>query len=190
MTNAHPKLTVLNRTRSDRDTPNIVLANSPKNRSEIVLFRADPITIRQFDADKMNAKIGEYCGLVHGNIKENSCGTLTEGGTDGLLAAHALYRGIKRPKNQDGRDEKMLVYVTNPSCSYVYLNRTDGAPTPCPKPKDSVFVTYIDLFAEPEIDAKGREIMGLVKFWEWVIACTININMPDESEVRYTDKVW
>ena len=82
--------------RSDRNTPNIILAPAPFNRDDVVSLYTNPLTIRNLIDDNLHSKVGEYVGLVHGNCAEYSYSSgLMEGGTQGLLVASALFRGVK-----------------------------------------------------------------------------------------------
>jgi hypothetical protein len=178
--------------RSDRDTPNIVLAPG-RDRSAVIRLYANPLTIRQLVDDNYNAKIGEYVGLVHGNIMERVGDAPMQGGTDGLMAASALYQGIKRPRINPGGDERVLVYVTNPPHSYTYPDR-NALPIRAPKPKDSVFVAYAELFADgldrSRLEGAPSEIDGVVHFWEWVISSEEDRLIPAGAAGRYAACCW
>lgn len=179
--------------RSDRSTPNVVLARSPQDRNTIIRLYASPFAIRTWAADNVAAKMGEYSGLVHGNIvEEQEDGSINDGGTNGLLDAHALFKGIKRPRIKPQGDAHILVYVTNPTNSFVYPRHARAAKR-VPKPLNSVFVTYAELF-EDGIDRTSyqveAEISGIVHMWEWVFCDPKEPTMPEESSSRYAERCW
>ena len=68
-------------------------------------------TIRRFDDGKLNAKIGEYCGLIHGKVPD---------GTSGLIVAHTLFKGLLRPRIDDGLDEDVYTYVMDHDRTFDY----------------------------------------------------------------------
>jgi hypothetical protein len=180
--------------RSDRSRPNIVLAPAPNNKENIIELYCHPQTLQQVIDDNLNAKLGEYCGLIHGNVLELG----DEGGTNGLLEATALFRGLKRPMELPGLDGKIYVYITNPQCSYLYPieKKYEGiGVTPTTKPKDSVFATYVDITNDFEKYGINKEkirgnIQGIVLFWEWVLNSKENQNFPENCDSRYVQKVW
>lgn len=166
--------------RSNRHTPNQVLAPG-ENRRDVITLTLDPTTLRKFRDNNSNSKIGEYCGLVHGNIMElGPEGRLVAGGTNGLMDAVALYQGLTRPLD-DADGSHVYIYVTNPLHSYTYPASTEHAdlgPQRVPKPaRSAVFTTMVDLEAK------------LIVFWEWTMAGD-NPGLPDNADLRYGRKVW
>jgi len=190
-----PGLKLATSPRSNKVTPNIVLALAPSDKNELIELYVSPETIRQFMDDNLNAKIGEYCGLVHGNVDEwTETGGSQEGGTYGLLEAHALFQGIKRPRTGQGKDESILIYVMNHAHTYIYQNNNRFSvtgPTRARRPSHSVFVAYVELLEEPELGMKGgSEAAGRVLFWEWVRSSDDDPLLPVSCETRYTKRHW
>jgi hypothetical protein len=168
---------------NDPGVPNLVWAlDGNKTRTALV---ADSSTIRRLEDGGLNAKIGEYCGLIHGAVEE---------GFD-LMRAHALFRGLKRPCTDVGRDTEIFVYVLDPSHTFVFPRRakySGGGPTISRKPLDSVFVVYADL-KPMEVDFKSRgptPVGGMILFWEWVLADPSAPNLPKDYLNRYGTQVW
>lgn len=136
--------------------------------------------------DSWNRGLGDYCGLVHGDVPNR---------TRGLLSAHALSRGVKRPCLDVGRDDQILIYVLSPDDSFVYPTnaRTSGiGPTPWVKPKDSVFVVYVDPHNGTYKSASAQEFetAGTILFWEWVRWDETNHELPADYSRRYATWVW
>lgn len=177
-------------TRSNAQDANIVLAPSFDDEKQYIKLFVSPSTVRNILDDCFNSKLGEYCGLVHG-------GNLTRG----LLESHALFRGLNRPYIGPNRDDDMYVYVTNPSCSYIFPiwnEFSEEGCTPTQKPRKAVFTTIVT-FSLQEIEETRRkegsgliipsDISGVVKYWEWVVAGN-NDNLPENFQNRYTRRVW
>ena len=165
---------------SSKDTPNIVLAPSFEDKNKRISLRVLPDLIAQYDKDNFRAKLGEFAGLVHGNIED---------GTFGLLEAKALFKGIKRPCIHTNHDADVYVYVTNPSFTYTYLGIPRYGKKPPKKiqaPNDSVFVTYVTL--NKETDEFGA--IGRILDWEWVFRDKDDLEYPFEYRVRYDKQVW
>jgi len=183
------------------DTPRLhaVDATFPRNNSERpnlvwawgldqnpILLGADPQTIRLLEDDHLNSNIGEFLGLVHGDVPD---------GTRGLESAYALYQGVKRPCVMPGKDEEVCAYVLNPDRTYTYprdAKHSGAGPTRVAKPLRSVFVTYAYLGPSQLASASGSmtETKGIISFWEWVLADTADSLLPRECATRYTRKIW
>jgi len=164
----------------------------------LIKLYASPSTLRQIFTDRLEAKAGEYFGLVHGNWNEYvGDDELVDGGTSGLLGATSLFRGIRRPRLDDGRDEQIYVYVLNPKWSYTY-KRDESGLRRTEKPYNSVFVAYVELRndgaaleeAEKLSQDVKSQIRGVVQFWEWVLAADDDKTLPDSFNARYDERMW
>ena len=138
-------------------------------------------TIRQLVDDNLNAKVGEYAGLVHGNIMEQFDDTIIAGGT-GVCWKASCYQGLKQPRIDAGRDAKVLAYVTNPP-PVSHLSEQGGAASV--QGSNSVFVTYAELFADglerDRFDGIDAGIEGVVHFWEWVLSSDRDRALPADA---------
>ena len=131
--------------RSDRSKPRTVLALAPGDRTEFISLQVSVSTLVRVIDDHLNAKLGEYAGLVHGDAYE--------GGTDGLLIAVALFQGLRRPVVDRGIDESIYVYVLDPPHNYNFPNHykfgdagfMNQGPQRVAKPESSAFVVYADI---------------------------------------------
>lgn len=171
--------------RSRRETPNVVLAPAPHAREDIIELQADPGLLQAYVDRGLNYRLGEYCGLVHGNVREqlSSDQWVEHGGTLGLLAATALFQGVQRPLDRVANDEDVYAYVTSPGWSYAYPQRSrhgDFGPLRIPKPDNSVFVTFASI----------REGQNRILHWEWTLASPKEPSLPDQYATRYYRKVW
>jgi hypothetical protein len=152
-----------------------------------VQLAVDHETIRRLAESKLFGPIGDYCGLIHGKVPND--------GTQGLLAAHALFQGLQRPCVVKGRDDEICIYILNPDRSFIYgageLRRGVG-PRRLPKPDDSVFVVYADLKPMTYRTVSGKEIAtgGQILFWEWVLAEIESPTFPAGYGRRYKTRIW
>jgi hypothetical protein len=136
--------------------------------------------------DRMNAKIGEYCALVHGG-----------GDLPGVSEAYALFRGLKRPLNTERVDKAVCVFVTKPSRTYTYPDRF-GERQERKAPLDSVFVTYAEIAADPATvfastlvpGSVPEGVRGVVIGWEWTLADKADASLPADHAARYVERVW
>jgi hypothetical protein len=149
---------------------NKVVARSPFDREKLVEIVAHPETLRQLEGDHLNAKIGEYLGILYGDQGK------------GLTLANHLFQGLERPFNHSVKDEGTYVYVLTPGSTYTYKDKSIGNVTALPAPKDSIFLAYV------AIQGPGED--GSLLFWEWVIADADDPRLPRDSARRYRRKVW
>lgn len=168
---------------NDPEKPNLIWAKGLEQ--EQIRLVADPGTIRRLEDGRLNAKIGEYCGLIHGAVPD---------GTNGLFSASTMFQGLRRPCIRLGRDSEICVYVLNPKDTYVYrrtAKSTGAGPERHPKPVDSVFVVYADL-AKTETTLGGTVVAvdGTILFWEWVLADSGDPRLPADYRNRYGRQVW
>jgi hypothetical protein len=160
------------------DSPNVVVAIGP-DETTVVRLQCSAKTIRRLEDGRLNAKIGEYCGLVHGSVP---------GGTRGLMAAHALFRGIRRPRIDDGLDDDIYVYVMDHDRTFNYPveDKYGGkGPTRRSSPLNSVFVAYVEY---PEGWAVENPA-GRILYWEWVLSDDVE-RLPRDYQSRYSERLW
>ena len=153
-------------------------------------------TIKSLCDGILNAKLGEYCGLIHGNVwgeAEN------QEGTSGLINPVAIFKGLKRPMISPGIDQSVYVYVTNPDVNYYWPEErkfSGEGPILAPVPVDSVFVTFVS-FRKSDLDdvsesiagTELRETDGVVMFWEWTKASPNVPQFPYDYDNRYVEQV-
>jgi hypothetical protein len=161
----------------------VVVAPAPWDKAIQIELYVPIQLLRQLMDNGLNAKIGEYCCLVHGWEQ-----------FPGLRAAHALFRGLSRPLNESRSDERVFVYVTRPDSTYVYSDRSEPKGWRArPAPHNSVFVTYAEI--SDELSPVPGEVVpvgvrGVVIGWEWTLAHPIADDLPAEFDTRYVEKVW
>lgn len=182
-------LTSITAAKSNRDTPNIVLAPSKEDPVKHVNLHVYPGTVGLIAGDCFLSKLGEYAGLVHGNV----LGAVT----GGILRAYKLYRGVMRPYGDSiiGRD--MYIYVSNPDATYSYPPEAkfkEVCLAKNPKPLNSVFVAYAEFYDTEQIQNDRflleYNIAGVVKFWEWDFADKAESSLPKDSSGRFLENIW
>ncbi|MDE0177894.1 MAG: hypothetical protein OXP36_04795 [Gammaproteobacteria bacterium] len=156
---------------NDPDKPNLVWA---KGRCETeVQLEVSSEVLRNLEDGRVNSKIGEYWGLIHG---------ATPNGT-GLIDAHALFRGVQRPRSfEDREDEEIFAYIKKPSFNFTFPHKHGGYPIPESTPTNSVFAVYVEFYGE----AKGC-VSGNVLYWEWILA---DGDLPKDHADRYSERIW
>lgn len=189
--------------RSDPRRQKLVRARAPNIEGGLVTLVVDVETLRSTVRLKngQNDKLGQYCGLVHGNVWGLSADPAHAGeGTPGLTQPTAIFAGLKRARNHSPDDNNTHVYVTNPGRNYVYppADRFSGVgPTRALVPVNAVFVAYVD-FDSGRVDAvltgmsynPGYAVSGVVADWEWVVASPRDPRLPADSNTRYARKIW
>lgn len=100
----------------------------------------------------------------------------------GLRHAHSIFKGVNRPLNRNGVDEKVYIYVISPKYVYTYVPDMVCVAKRKAAPGKAVFVVYV-LF-EKEFSE------GKIVNWEWVIADQEDPLLPANFNERYNEKVW
>lgn len=156
-----------------------------REREHIRLY-VDPETVKRLHESRLFGALGDYCGLIHGCVP---------GGTDGLVAAQALFQGLQRPRQGLSRDDDTCIYVLNPDQAFWYGPgelRRDAGPRALPKPHDSVFVVYAELKPKTYVTVSGQEIAagGEIRNWEWVLSEIEDPTLPAGFQRRYATRHW
>lgn len=177
---------------SKRSQPKLVAARHPRQAGTFVTLAVHPDTWGRMWAHQMHAKVGEYAGLVHGSYVESG------DELPALVDPQGIFRGLKRPLHdfQVAHDAQVMVYVTNPPCTYHWPHKFDGYPVRQQKPLDSVFVTFVDYSARsigelPTGDASysAGKIDGVVLYWAWHRASENDSFLPSDYRNRYEERV-
>ncbi len=167
-----------------------VQVRHPIDGTEITVA-PNPRLMQQLAGTRQIAKLFDYsyvlCGLPPqvnniGYFERNST-IEDEHENRGLLRAHAIFRGLKRPCIDDGVDAEVYVYVMKPRFTYRYAPGMVCAAKRTDAPRDSVFVTYIRFIGQ-EFD-RG-EIVG----WDWVPCDAQEQRLPAGYNERYSGEVW
>ena len=191
--------------RSDPTTSKVVLARAPTKEGGLVRLVLHPDTLADNVRLKYGAsdRLGQFGGLVHGNIWGNVTNPdLYDEGTPGLTQPTAIFCGLKRPRNQRSVDDKTMIYITNPGRNYTwpYANKYSDGPIRASVPPACVFAVYVD-YGLGIVDAiRGtmpyaapRDAAGFVVDWEWLIASPQDSRLPANSsgpDSRYVKKIW
>jgi hypothetical protein len=166
---------------------------------DYVYLLAHPATIRKWLAMGVRSKMGEYWGLVHGNFPANPEFHDTPDGSAGLIRPTAIFQGVKRPLH-DGivaGDGDILIYVTKPDRNYSIRHAREGdVIEEAVRPENAVFTTFVT-FQPDKVDvvradmpkAGVQPIDGLVLFWEWTEASSIDPRLPFDFGTRYEERL-
>ncbi len=167
---------------NDRGTALVIQAAHPDDRARIVSIRASSETLRSMVSDRWNSKIGEYVGLVHGNLRITSETTLEpiDAPTQGLLAAHACFMGVRRPVGKSPSGDRIAVYVIQAPYTYQFPDRS-GVAVRTAAPARSVFTVEADFPEDGEAE---------IVFWEWVLAASDDATLPENHDARYVRRCW
>jgi hypothetical protein len=167
---------------NSRDTLNVVRAALPDDRSKVVSVEAAPETLRAMVKDRWNSKIGEYLGLVHGNVRIRARLDLEpfDAPTQGLLAAQACFTGLRRPMGTSPNGDKVAVYVIQSIWTYRSPDPYDAAVREV-APLNAVFTVAVDF-----TDASAGQVIS----WEWVLAAKDDTSLPENYQTRYARRHW
>lgn len=197
-------VTIAAATRSSPLNQGVVLARAPTPEGGLIKLAVHPETLRSAARLKngKNDKLGQYCGLIHGNVwAATTEPDQFDEGTPGLTEPVAVFQGLKRARNDDAFDMKTFIYVTNPVQNYCYPSRNaySGGPARVPVPPNSVFVVYVDYGPEfvDELRAAVHnmhgDVCGIVVDWDWVPASPSDPRVPVNAtgaSARYFRRVW
>ena len=151
--------------------------------------------IRGYIDSGLSAKVGEYLGLIHGNIwpSENN------EGTTGLLDPVVIFKDIKRPMRSFNSNEDVYIFVTNPGINYTYPieDKFSGeGPSRGEVPQNSVFLVYVEYnqeIVEKACRESGNsitgEVDGVIHSWEWTFAADDDPSLPASHNTRFSSKV-
>lgn len=84
--------------------------------------------------------------------------------------------------NNDGDDEKVYIYVLKPNKVYKYIAHMVCMAKQIPAPSNSVFLVYT-IFKEDFFK-------GTIVNWEWVPCDSLNSELPEDYDTRYTTRIW
>lgn len=174
-----------------RDLPHVAVAPSVDDPKKEALFYTNAETLRAFANFPFSSKIAENFGLVRGGLDPKA---------PGVRSTNAVFRGLKRDQIEPGYDEQIYAYVANPGISFALGNedRKDGKlPRPIERPKEAVFVTYVLLATDRDVNfhpgfnkSFQQEITGQILDWEWVMCSPENSALPENWEIRYEEEKW
>ena len=137
-------------------------------------------------------KAGQYLGLIQTGPPHLDASV-------GLLRAHALWQGLKRPLGSDRSGPHHYAYIIRSPVSYVVVQE-DGAHQVLPDepPPSSVFMVNVELPPEPESDPRvlrwrafaSDDVVGLVEDWMWVKRDKRQPDQPHGPARRFDFRHW
>lgn len=102
----------------------------------------------------------------------------------GMQHTHAIFKGLRRPMNNHGLDDRVYVYLLQPKYTYKYCADMVCVAKRFPAPAQSVFAVYVTF--EDETDFTG----GVIINWEWVLSDSDAPQYPKEFDNRYDQRIW
>lgn len=164
--------------------PLLVQAPSPEDRNSALFLRAPREELEGLYKRGELAKLAEYGGLVHGGLSNPP--------SDGLFAAHALFRGLCRPFKERRNDDEIFAYVCDAPTTYVFESGLGSDVVPGPARHGEVFLVFADL--SPRRGDDGKQYDGRVLYWEWHEAESVDgvwLPKPDgEPDTRFSERFW
>jgi hypothetical protein len=178
----------------------------PQNPNSRIRLACHPQTIAKIVQSGWRFKIGEYWGLVHGDPPPNPHPDFSSPQCEQtLLKPTAIFQGLKRPLHHVymNADEDAVIYVAKPAATYSFKEHKEygGIVEPWAPPVRSVFTTFVSLH-QAHVDAAVRDMQktadcgadcaaaGVVLFWEWTESDPEEPEIPYESDVRYSKRLY
>jgi hypothetical protein len=162
----------------------IVSARAPTTAVTMITLGVQNKTTRPLVETGRLSALAEYVGLIVGD--------------EVLQHPIAIFQGIKRPFLDDGLDDFVFIYISNPEETYHYYprDRFEGTgPYPDYAPSNSVFATFVSL-APPVVEAICKDlgstddnIRGAVLAWEWTTASEGDPRLPNGFATRYRRRI-
>lgn len=101
----------------------------------------------------------------------------------GMRNTHAIFKGLKRPMNDDGLDKDVYVYILKPMYTYRYKPGMVCVAKRFPAPQNAVFAVYV-MFQDDDYNK------GEIFYWDWVLADSHNPTLPRGYNERYDQRIW
>jgi hypothetical protein len=185
-----------NRPVNDPKKSRLVWAKSPIQGRDYDKLILHPETFLLCERLGATHKMGQYSGLIHGNMQGKD---KDDDGTSGLLEPNAIFRDIERDVN-NGSGENYYVFVTSPNKNYRFLINDCGLANELIRinvPRTKVFLTYVQYESEI-VNKLIREcgytthegIVGVIQDWEWVLYCDEAPHLPANYGTRFGEMVF
>jgi hypothetical protein len=187
-------MSIPNRPVNDPRKARLVWAKSPIQGRDYDKLIIHPETMRLCERLGETHKMGQYFGLIHGNIEG-----MDDDGTTGLLEPNAIFRDIERAVSNKS-SENYYIFVTSPNKNYRCLINDRGQANELIRtniPRASVFLTFVEY--EPDIIntlslecgyTAQDDIAGVIQDWEWVLYSDEAPHLPADCETRFGELVF
>lgn len=109
-------------------------------------------------------------------------------GLMGIGSAHACFKGVRRPFNEDNQGDNVFVYVTKPSHRYVYRPEMVTVAWKENVPDDLVFVTCV--CPDEPFEPDGVHSCGVVTHWGFFECDEEEQMLPVDFGQRYRRRLW
>lgn len=164
-------------------------APDPSNRKKFCHLQIHPETVKMYaeggSRNKLFEMIYNVCGALPPvrNIGFHEQDHRFPDNHGGVKHACALFKGIKRPFQDDGRDGEIYVYIVKPKFFYAYIAHMVCIAQREKVPEGAVFAVYVN-FDDPNYTD------GVILSWEWIPADEENCCLPEDHAERYDKRVW
>lgn len=140
-------------------------------------------------------KIGQYF-LVQTGVP-----VLAADGRFGLMGAHALWQGLKRPLGFDRDAPDFYAYILRPNTSFTLASGEAGKFSLLPEqpPENCVFMVTVEIPPD-EKDTRlagwgskadgGKPAEGMIHDWDWVPSDRHQRDQPSLPDQRFESRHW
>jgi len=175
------------------DFPSMVAAKSPWNRDVACSLRVSA------EMASKSARVGRkqpafnFWSLIKGkappvlNVRAGEKGKRADENLVGVDAAHACFRGLKRPLGDQDSAENYVVYVLKPQFLYRYRPSLACLAEKVAVPDCMVFVVYAKLDVPVNKEAL---IQGVITHWDFVLHSEDDRLLPEDHQTRYAERLW
>ena len=109
-------------------------------------------------------------------------------GLSQLAQAHACFRGMKRPCDDDDSGGNIVAYILRPTHSYAYRPHPACIAERIAVPDDLVFAAYVKL--DLPCAERGHTLKGVLTHWQFVESDPSDRMLPIDHESRYDVRLW
>lgn len=102
--------------------------------------------------------------------------------------AHALFKGIERPRGGEENGGSIYCFVIKASYNYSFLANMVCVAKKVSVPNNCVFVVYVKLGGPLQPDGNG--VSGRITNWELVTADPADPTLPENYNERYNERIW
>jgi len=175
------------------DLPKIIRARSPFDPNRQCLYRIAREDCVKAARARRRQPVFEFWSILNGepppvpNVERYGRASAVMGLVR-LTAAHACFRGIRRPFAEDDSGANILAYVLKPTQFYRYEPNLACVAQKQNVPEDVVFVAYVRM--DEPCEGERIDIKGVLTHWGFVEADSANLPLPVDHASRYDERLW
>lgn len=186
---------------NDPNSPAFIWARSPNDHETIIRLAMNRAWNDSLASDKFTSSLAQYAGHIHGFVLHAQDGEfVSQKVSNGLMAAHAVFCGLKRNLIDYDLDKRRHVYVINPVRDYGYGQPMRGqcGHVAISKPLDAVFAVYVEFdggavqkATEWYGEILPKDVVGVIHKWEWLTPLDpTDETLPANFGTRYDERLW